>query len=211
MNLEPLLPDKVYHIYNHANGSENLFRSDKNYRYFLAKYAQYIYPVVDTYAYCLMPNHFHLMVRIRSEEELLEYLKIKKSRKDLEPPLQGFQTLEEVSLSISRQFSHFFNAYTQAYNKMYNRKGSLFIPRFKRKLVQDENYFTRLIAYIHLNPVKDGFCKNMLDWEHSSIHAYCHEKTTKVNRMYLEEWFGNKQALLDFHSNIKINDSLFEF
>ena len=81
-------PEQVYHIWTHANGSENLFRVGENYRYFLKKYAFYIYPVVDTYAYCLMPNHLHLMVRIKSEEEVLAALR--KGR----ATLQGFETLE---------------------------------------------------------------------------------------------------------------------
>jgi putative transposase len=78
---ELLLPDTVYHIYTHANGNENLFRCEGNYRYFLAKYAERIYAVVDTYAYCLMPNHLHLMVRVRGEEEIAT--------------LSGFRTLTE--------------------------------------------------------------------------------------------------------------------
>jgi len=58
----PLEVEKCYHIYNHAVGNENLFRCDENYRYFLKKYAEHISPIADTFAYCLMPNHFHLSV-----------------------------------------------------------------------------------------------------------------------------------------------------
>jgi REP element-mobilizing transposase RayT len=197
---EPLLPDTVYHIYNHANGSENLFRSEENYHYFLRKYGGYIYPVAETFAYCLMPNHFHLMVKIRTEEEVLNNLK------ELKATLQGFETLGGFSIAVSKQFSHFFNGYTQAYNKMYNRKGSLFMPNFKRKAISDNNYFTQLIAYIHLNPVKHGFCTNLYDWPHSSIHAYLHNKPSKLNREYLTEWFGDKNRLLEFHQNLRIEE-----
>ncbi len=204
--LAPLQPNMVYHIYNHANGNENLFSSNENYRYFLTKYAEYVYPIADTYAYCLMPNHFHLMVRIRSEKELLRYFQTK----NINVPLQGFQTLEEVKL-IAQQFSHLFNGYTQAYNRMYERKGSLFIPRFKRKAVENENYFTQLIAYIHLNPVKHGFCKQIADWEHSSFHAYYENKASKINRQYLDEWFDNREALIAFHKELEINETLFDF
>ena len=73
--------------------------------------------------------------------------------------IENFETLEEFSKFISQQFSNLFNGYTQAFNKMYDRKGSLFIPRFKRKIVDNEEYNKKLIAYIHLNPVKHGFCK----------------------------------------------------
>ncbi|HKJ32461.1 MAG TPA: hypothetical protein VKA34_11570, partial [Balneolales bacterium] len=140
----PLKPGETYHIWTHANGDDNIFREEENYDYFLTKYSHYIYPVADTYAYCLMPNHFHLMVRVR-ESDKIESLMMKKR-----PNLQGFRNLEGF---ISQQFSNLFNAYTKAYNKKYNRKGSLFIPRFNRKLIDSDQYFTQLIVYIHNNPI----------------------------------------------------------
>jgi putative transposase len=71
--------EKVYHVYTHANGNENLFLESKNYSYFLKKYVVYLHPVAETYAYCLMPNHLHLMVRVRREEEVLQFLLAKKT------------------------------------------------------------------------------------------------------------------------------------
>ena len=64
----------IYHIYNHANGDENLFRNNQNYLYFLKRYAHFIHPIAKTYAYCLMPNHFHVLVKIRSKEEIVATL-----------------------------------------------------------------------------------------------------------------------------------------
>lgn len=66
----PLEPGQIYHIWTHANGDENLFREDKNYIYFLEKYTHYIEPAADTFAYCLMPNHLHLMIRVKTEKEI---------------------------------------------------------------------------------------------------------------------------------------------
>lgn len=66
-----LIFEKYYHIYNHANGDENLFREQKNYEYFLEKYKQHISPIAETIAWCLMPNHFHLLVKIKTEEEIV--------------------------------------------------------------------------------------------------------------------------------------------
>ncbi len=205
----PLLPDKVYHIYNHANGSENLFRNDENYRYFLQRYGEFIHPLAETYAYCLMPNHFHFMIRVRGEADCLDFVKSKAPANEMH--LDNLETTVNLPLLISQQFGHFFNAYTQAYNKLYNRKGSLFMPRFKRKEINDESYFTQLIAYIHLNPVRHRFCKNMLDWDYSSIHAYYLDKSSNINRKYMEAWFGNKEALIAYHTSLKLNDNLFEF
>ena len=198
----PLEPGRMYHIWTHANGDENLFREDENYTYFLEKYIWHIEPVAETFAYCLMPNHFHLMVRIKGEGEVLEFLRVRKSKP--KPTLQGFETLGGFSNVISRQFSHLFNGYTQAYNKVYDRKGSLFIPNFKRKLIDSDNYFGTLIAYIHNNPVHHGFTARPGEWPHSSWHAYLQNKPTKIRRNEGIRWFGNKDEFIRVHREISM-------
>jgi hypothetical protein len=64
---QPLACDRFYHIYNRGTNGETLFREERNYRYFLDLYARHVEPVAETYAYCLVLNHFHLLVRIRPE------------------------------------------------------------------------------------------------------------------------------------------------
>ncbi len=114
----PFLSGRTYHIWTHANGSDDFFRCEDNYRYFLEKYRHHVHPVVDTFAYCLMPNHFHFMVRVKSEEVLKEFYKEKHSKRNKD--LTGFENLSGL---VSQQFSNLFNGYTKAYNKMYDRKG----------------------------------------------------------------------------------------
>src|SRR5690554_6272089 len=188
-------PEQVYHIWIHANGEENLFRVGGNYLYFLKKYAFFIYPVVDTYAYCLMPNHLHLMVRIKNEDAVLEALRKRR------PTLQGFQTLGGFSKTISLQFSHLFNAYTQAYNKVYKRKGSLFIPNFNRKLIDSDSYFSALIIYIHQNPIRHGFALNLMDWAYSSYRSYVAQKPSLLQREEVLGWFGSLERLQKDHQS----------
>lgn len=199
----PLVSGQFYHIWTHANGDENIFREERNYGYFLDKYKYYISPVADTFAYCLMPNHLHLMVRIKSEEDVLEFVK---SKKKLPPTstLQGFKTLGGFGNVISRQFSHLFNSYTQAYNKVYNRKGSLFIPNFKRKHITSDKYYLTLLAYIHLNPVHHGFVNKPDDWKHSSWHAYFLDKQTRLQKDEVLEWSGGKDAFIRLHEDVRM-------
>ncbi|MCA6381112.1 MAG: transposase [Cytophagales bacterium] len=78
-----MLPGRTYHLYTHANGSENIFRSDENFRYFLKRYEVFVTDVADTLAWCLMPNHLHLLVRIKNEAELVVFFKDKNLVKDL--------------------------------------------------------------------------------------------------------------------------------
>jgi len=159
--------------------------------YFLNKYHQYISPIADTFAYCLMPNHFHFLVKIKDEE-------IISNLSDENPSLnpQGFKNLEGF---ISQQFSNFFNAYTKAFNKMYDRKGALFLHNFKRKEVSDENYFAKLIHYIHANPVHHGFTTQIEAWQFSSYLSYISEKKTKIKQEEALTWFGGLAAFKNAH------------
>ena len=59
---------RFYHIYNRAVDKKPLFKNLDNYEFFLKKYDQYLSPVIDTYAYCLLGNHFHLMVRVKDTQ-----------------------------------------------------------------------------------------------------------------------------------------------
>jgi len=171
--IEPLNYGKFYHIYNKGVNSCNLFFEPTNYEYFLELYDKHITPVADTYAWVLMKNHFHLLVRIKEEAEI-GYLSTtapsvvsypdggddKTHFADFHHPktLSGSETAERVGFSSkkynpSHQFSHLFNAYAQAYNKRNGRTGSLFIHPFKRKLIEDIEYFKTMVVYIHNNPV----------------------------------------------------------
>jgi len=167
-------PGQSYHIFNHANGAENLFREEENYRFFLQQYNKYLDKVVDTYAYCLMPNHFHFLVGVCSENRLRS-------------TFPKFETLEKL---VTRQFANFFSSYTQSYNKVYQRRGSLFLKNFKRTPILDEKQWQETFLYIHLNPVKHGFVKNHPDWKWTSWHAYINRRqVSMLNRDYSLNFF----------------------
>src|SRR5690606_10519986 len=117
------------HIYNHGNGDDLLFREEENYRYFLQQYQRHIPPVADTLAWCLMPNHFHLLVKIKQLNELNF------------PGFKNLESLDGLNKKISKQFSNLFNGYSKAINKRFNRRGSLFIKNFNRKEISTDIYF----------------------------------------------------------------------
>jgi len=57
---EKFEPGLLFHVFNRANNYEDLFREEKNYYYFLKLLKRHLIPISEMYAYCLMPNHFHL-------------------------------------------------------------------------------------------------------------------------------------------------------
>ena len=190
----PLALDTYYHIYNRGNNRETIFRSDKNYRYFLQLYAKHIFPVADTFAYCLLPNHFHLLIRTRSPAE----------QKQTQQASETFRLL-----SPSQQFSNLFNAYTKAFNNRYQRTGSLFEHPFDRNPVTTEAYFTRLVAYIHQNPQRHGLIDDFRNWPYSSYRTLLSSRPTRLRREVVIDWFNGRQQLEAFHQT-QINEAALE-
>jgi len=186
----PLLYDTYYHIYNRGTNSENIFIQERNYEYYLKLYERHIAPVADTFAYCMLRNHFHVSVRTKSEEEILTAKKtLKVSAKK---PLG--------SDYISQQFSNFFNAYAKSINIGYGRTGSLFEHPFGRVPITDDRQFWNVIAYIHQNPQKHKFVKDFRDWKYSSYGIILSDKRTIVQRDEVMKWFGNRDEYLSLHS-----------
>ncbi len=184
-------PKTYYHIYNHANGFENLFRSQENYRYFMQRWIKYIEPVADTYVYCLMPNHIHFLIQTKSEKDVSTNLKYSEAL-----PFGKFGTFQKV---VSKQFANLFSSYTQAYNKMYQRRGSLFVPNFKRQEVPSDKDLTAVAHYIHSNPVHHGFVKSIDLWKWSSYQTLLSTKPTRLARDETISWFGNQNFFLSMH------------
>jgi len=189
----PLLYDTYYHIYNRGNNRENIFIQERNYTHFMNLYARYIEPVAETFAYCLLRNHFHLSVRIKSEDEIVETLNKtqKVSSEPRKPPGSDYP---------SQQFSNFFNAYAKAINIAYNRTGSLFQHPFGRVPITTDRQFWNVIAYIHQNPQKHEFVADFRDWKWSSYGVMLSERPTKLQREVVMKWFGGKQEYIDLHA-----------
>ena len=185
--LEPLHYGQYYHIYNRGNNREILFREQRNYPYFLKLYTRYIEPVAETYAYCLMSNHFHFLVRIKDYEEC----------KEVSQSFKEWQTYKQTY--PSRAFSKLFSTYTKAFNKSYQRSGSLFEKPFRRKLVDNDSYFSALVAYIHRNPQKHNFVADFRDWPYSSYPAIVSNKETRVQRDIVLDWFEGQREFEEFH------------
>lgn len=183
-----------YHICNHANGFENIFREEENYHFFLDKMQLHIEPVVEIIAWRLMPNHFYFIVKVRSEAEIIENYSSSSSLS-----FQKFRTLENLDnidgdekikeekyKFISKQFSNFFSSYTLAFNKMYKRRGSLFIKTFKRKEIDSKTYLRNLILYVHLNPVNHGFTSLHTDWEWNSFETFPVHQEERMKMLFTD-------------------------
>ena len=188
MNTEPLQYEQFYHIYNRGINGCTLFRETTNYEHFLGLYDKHISPVADTYGWVLMGNHFHVLVRIKAEREILD--------------LQGFKNLEDLKgrNRVNQQFANLFNAYTKAYNKRYHRTGSLFEHPFRRVPVNTMAQLKYLVYYIHHNPIHHGYCEHYLDYPWSSYLTMISPKQTHLKREEVFQWYVDAERFQAYHS-----------
>ncbi len=198
--LADLTEGNIYHIYNRTNNKELLFKSDENRRFFLQRFTHYLSPYLDTYCWCLLPNHFHFLIRIKTEVEIKDWLH---KQEILKPAEKIYLAGKESStLLLEKAFQQFFTSYSMAFNKMYDRAGNLFHRPFKRIEVNKESHFTQAIVYIHANPLKHKLVDDFTMYHWSSWKSVISEASTQLLRNELIEWFGNKDQLIKAHLDL---------
>lgn len=171
----PLFKDRFYHIYNRSVGKDVLFYNNENYKYFLEKYSKYLDGIVNTYSFCLLPNHFHFLIR---------------------------PTIEDQE-QISQQFQRFFISYSMSVNKEQERSGNLFQKNFKRKIIEDESYLKSVVYYIHANPLHHKLRNDFENYPYSSYQIILSNKPTRLKRQDVIEWFGSREQFVEFHRDLK--------
>jgi REP element-mobilizing transposase RayT len=177
-----LEPGGFYHIYNRGINSEDIFKSPENYDFFIRQYTKYVSPVVETWSYCLLKNHFHFLIRVK-----------------LETTFKTLPNGKAYELNPSRQLGHFFNSYAQAINKQFNRTGSLLENSFKRKPLDDDRYLSQLVWYIHSNAQKHGIVDDFRRWPYSSYKHFLSDDNTFLAKEKVLDWFGGKEHFKNFH------------
>lgn len=187
-----LEPERFYHIYNHAVNQNNLFLEQKDYHLFLARLKKYVCPIGEIYAYCLMPNHYHILLKMKEFSILQDFFELEN------------ETIQKSDFHISDNLTHqigtFQNSYTKIINEKYNRKGALFMQSFKRKLVEKEPYLYKLVHYIHFNPVHHNFTKDINLWQNSSYFDILEKKNSIVDFEKTINLFANIEDFKQFHS-----------
>ena len=175
--LTPLLADNYYHIFNRGNDGEKIFYTEENYRFFINKYWVLLSPFVETYAYCLIGNHFHFLIKVNDSME------------------------ENYHLKVSHQFRRLFQSYALSINKQEGRSGSLFRKHFRRIHVTDMDYLKRLVFYIHFNPQKHQIVQNFRTYPYSSyLQTINRQIDSNIKRKTVVAWFNDTEDFLNYHN-----------
>lgn len=195
--------NEYYHLYNRGTEKRIIFLDDQDYRHFL--FLMYICnteksivlrsigeffergtTIIDIGAYCLMPNHFHILAR------------------------------EKIDDGISTYMRKLLTGYSMYFNKKYKRTGKLYEGVFKSSYIGKDNYLKYIYSYIHLNPAKlkdKNWRKNkeknsvnllnyVFSYPYSSIKEYVEEKFKIINPSQFPAYFKKpkdyKKELLEW-------------
>jgi len=165
-----------YHIYNRGCNKENIFFDENNYLFLLNKFKKYKDDFnISIIAYCLMPNHYHFLLRQNSD------------------------------FSISGYIQRIFNGYTKAINKKHERSGTLFGSKYQSILVDKENYLIHLCRYIHRNPVDAKLVLDISDWKYSNYHEWIGNREGSLfDKEFILERFGTIISYKNFVDDEKL-------
>lgn len=195
--------DHIYHVYNRGNNRIKIFFNDANYQFLLRKIETEWLDYCDIFSYCLMPNHFHLMVHAKTAGCEKIVLKGQESH------------LQILSKAIGKTLS----SYTQAINIQNNTIGNLFQKKTKAKCLTEPNlhlqcytsrdYLLNCFYYIHQNPIESKIVANLKDWPYSSWHDYyCQRSRSICNKEIAMKKIGLSDIDLNPLTEIKIEEMI---
>jgi REP element-mobilizing transposase RayT len=162
-----LEPGKYYHVYNRAKNGDPLFEDEEACRFFLKLYQAHICPIAETYAYCLLSDHLHFLIRIR----------------------------DEADGSLYKPFAMLFNAYSKGYNKHNEKEGKVFKFKLKHKEIRSDEALQEMIRYVNQNPWKHGATEHPANYRFSSFRATMTTSHTLVAKEQVQEYFGTHENL----------------
>jgi REP-associated tyrosine transposase len=176
------IPNNIYHIYNQGNNHQKIFFSEGDYLIFLNLYKKLFLALVDTIAWCLMPNHFHFMVY--TDE------RCNKANK------QGGIIIDPITNSVRKLLS----GYARIFNNSSGRSGSLFRQKTKAKCLSDikanvsnlscpQDYYINCFHYIHQNPLRAKLVTHLENWKFSSFKDYAGFRNGAICKKELAEMY----------------------
>ena len=185
MKYQPFEPGHFFHLYNRGNNKEALFLEQENYNYFLVLMKKYVLKIADVYSYCLLPNHFHVIIKFKETS-------------------QYTTDVGNTKPGLHQPISNMLNAYTKAINKRYHRRGSLFQEHLKRIKITEETYLKNLIVYVNTNSSHHQI-EDYRTYKYASYETLISNGETALKRDEVIELFGDRDNFKHVLHSRKLN------
>jgi len=173
----------IYHVLNRGNGKQDVFHKDQDYKSFvkLMKESKNLYSI-KIFAYCLMPNHFHMVMM----------------------PVQAKE--------LSKCMQWLMTSHVRRYHKHYKSSGHVWQGRFKSFVIQEDAHLLTVLRYVEGNPVRAGLLKSAKDWIWSSHKESISESPRllldKIPIELPDDWNAYVDASLEVNELKKLSESI---
>ncbi len=194
---------KCYHIFNQGVDQKPLFTQKRNYYFFKSRMVKYVIPYLDVYAFCLLENHFHLLVKIKRDLATLKELPNLRLPESAEAANQEAQFIPKPNCHsiISSAFRKMFQSYAMAFNKQENRIGALFQEPFKRCELHSDLLISQMIHYIHFNPQLHGQISDFRSYPQCSYYYYLQKRKGLWMNKEVLKLFHGYEGFLEVHGH----------
>lgn len=195
-------PQAYYHLVFKSIDGVALFNTGENRKFFLEKFSLFLHPFCSCLAYCLLDNHVHFIVQVKSLETINNFILLTtpetrtvSMRKCLESPNKE-ELIDEI---LERQVNRFMTSYANAYNNKFSRKGNLFQSPFRRIEIKEDAHLQQAIIYTHANAQKHGIVKDFKDYKYSSYWEVINKYSANVQANEVLRFFEGKDQFIKIH------------
>lgn len=179
-----------------------LFFSENDRQFYLRQFAEYFGPVLDCFAFNLLDNHSHFVVRVKDVESLHQAISLV-PKQFRTRPMQIFADDPSdntiIRVMLERQVNSFMASYAKGTNKVYSRKGGLFQSPFRRSFIASDSHLQQAIIYTHANTQKHGIVKDFKDYPYTSYHEILAGRSKNVKADFVLSVFGGREVFIQVH------------
>jgi len=184
-------PEKTYRLKYHASADNCLFNSDESYIHFLKCFTETMLPLLNTYAYCLLPKEFSYLVEVKSEKEIFDFLKHENRIPEEQLNFSSYKELSDTAapqignmfaLQVTKQFHGFIHQANGLLSKTTSPKIKINASSVQKESIESNEAFIETIIDIHNKPCEMGLSELPEKWKFSSYSAYLSDKPSAIKR-----------------------------
>jgi putative transposase len=198
----PFAAGNHYHLVFKSIDGVLLFRDENDYAIFLERFQQFTAIAFDNWAYCLLNNHAHFIIKVKSLENIVKTIfKTDQSKQTvaMKKLLASLDDLEILDTMIERQVNSFMVSYANYTKNKYHHDGGLFQKPFKRIAIDTDAYLQLAIIYVHANMVKHKIFDKYKEYLHSSYAAIITNNNLYCVSVAVIQFFGGIEKFTLLH------------
>lgn len=198
----PFIPDKHYHVVFKSIDGILLFKEEADYAVFLERFYQFTNIVFDTWAYCLLNNHAHFIIKVKPLDIVIKNIRETAADKQTAAMKRLLTSNNNPSIFdevMERQVNSFMVSFANYTKNKHQHHGGLFQKPFKRMAIDTDTYLQQAIIYVHANAVKHQLCKDYAKYRYSSYTCFTESSGNYYVTGELLSFFGGMAKFIELH------------